>query len=252
MTETTYLVTGGSKGLGLEFALSKLQRGHDVLLPMRSESASGWNKEYGAEYPKAHIIECDFAAFQFGENLNQYLSDAGLMPSRVLHAAGGGLGHKDPLLGVEEFRELVEANLLGPVSINRVVIPLMQEVGFGRIVHVGSTATTHAVGSVGYNASKAALGAYVRTLGKEFVRSNVSVSGVNPGAFEATNNSMARLKARNPEAHESFIKNRLPLGKMMRADDLFPLIDLLHSPSGLVFSGSMVAIDAGESFAYDF
>lgn len=251
MTETTYLVSGGSKGLGLEFALDKLQFGHDVVLPMRPESASAWEQEYGADFPKAHVIECDFEDPQFGESLGRFLAAAGLSPSRVLHAAGGGLGHRNPLLDVQQFRELVEANLLGPVSINRVVIPLMNEVGFGRIVHVGSTATTHAVGSVGYNASKAALGAYVRTLGKEFVKNNVSISGINPGAFEAKNNSMARLKARNPEAHETFVENRLPLGKMMQAGDLFPLLDLLHSPSGLVFSGSMVAIDAGESLAYD-
>lgn len=246
-----FLVTGGSRGLGLEFALDKLEKGHCVVLPMRPEAEEIWKHRFGARGYCALTFKADFGHPDFGRVLSEFLADSEKKVSRVLHAAGGGLGHKNPLLETWQFRELIEANLLGAVSVNRVVIPTMIEAGFGRIVHVGSTATTHAVGSVGYNASKAALGAYVRTLGREYVQQNVAVSGINPGAFEASNNSMARLRDTNPEAHAAFIANRLPLGKMMKTSDLCPLIDLLHGPTGLMMSGSMVAIDAGESLAYD-
>lgn len=70
----------------------------------------------------------------------QFLFAAGLNPSRVLKAPGCDLGHRKPVVGVKQFRELGEANFLGPVSINRAVTRLMSEGGFGPTVHIGSIA----------------------------------------------------------------------------------------------------------------
>ena len=246
-----FLVTGGSRGLGHEFAIDKLKKGFEVVLLFRSEAALRWSQEFGSDYSNCSIVTGNFSQPDYPDHLSNFLEERKLRITKVLHAAGGGLGHKDPLLSTSQFQELIEANLFGAIAVNRSVIPLMEQEGFGRIVHVGSTASTHAIGSVGYNTVKTALAAYVRSLGREFVKQDISICGINPGAFEGRGNSMVRLKEAKPGAYKAFVEDRLPRGRMMSAQELFPLIDLLHSNSGLALSGSMVSIDAGESVAYD-
>ncbi len=143
------------------------------------------------------------------------------------------------------------ANLTGAMTLNQYIIPSMIERGSGSVIHVGSTAATHAVGSVGYNTVKAALSAYVRSLGRELAGSGVVICGINPGAFFTEDNAMGRLEQRNPAAFSEYISTRLPRGHMGSVSEVFSLIDFLGGPQGSMMSGSMVAIDAGEGLAYE-
>ena len=168
----------------------------------------------------------------------------------VIHCAGGGMGLRDPLLSPSDFHKLFMVNLGGAAWINKILIPGMKSRQWGRIVHVCSIASGEAVGSVGYNTVKAALGAYVRSLGREMAPYGVVVSGISPGAFQCPGNAMERLEANSPEAYQDFVKNRLPRGYMGKAEELLPIINLLTSKDGSMMGGSVVPIDAGEGRYY--
>jgi 3-oxoacyl-[acyl-carrier protein] reductase len=146
--------------------------------------------------------------------------------------------------------KLFMTNLGGAMEVNRRFIPRMQADGYGRVIHVCSIASGEAVGSVGYNTVKAALGAYVRSLGRELAPYGVVVSGIAPGGFQAPGNAMERLKERSPEAYEDFLKSRLPRGYMGKAEELLPLLKYLASPEASMMGGCLVPIDAGEARYY--
>ena len=167
----------------------------------------------------------------------------------VLHCAGGGLGLKGPFLTPGQMYELFMTNLGGAMEINRRFGPLMQAKGYGRIIHVASIASGQAVGSVGYNTVKTALAGYIRSLGREMAPYGVVVTGIAPGGFYAPQNAMERLKERNPEAYEDFVK-RLPRGFMGEANELIPLLRFLASPQSSMMGGCLVPIDAGEGYYY--
>jgi len=118
------------------------------------------------------------------------------------------------------------------------------------LVHVGSIASSEGVGSVGYNTVKAALAAYVRSLGRELNRFNVIATGILPGGFIAPENAMARLQEANPGAYGSFIEERLPRQIMGEAKELIPMLLLLCSKGASMMGGCLVPIDAGEGRAY--
>ena len=80
------------------------------------------------------------------------------------------------------------------LEINKIIVPQMIQRKCGNLVHVCSIASSEATGSVGYNTVKAALAAYVRTLGRELVDSGVVVTGILPGGFYAPGNSWERLE----------------------------------------------------------
>jgi len=130
------------------------------------------------------------------------------------------------------------------------VAPEMKERRSGNLVHVGSIASSEGVGSVGYNTVKAALAAYVRSLGRELNRFNVIATGILPGGFISPGNAMARLQEANPEAYGSFIDDRLPRQIMGDAEELIPMLLLLCSEGASMMGGCLVPIDAGEGRAY--
>ena len=115
---------------------------------------------------------------------------------------------------------------------------------------MGSIASAEGVGSVGYNTIKAALAAYVRSIGKELAPHGVIATGIMPGGFISPGNAMSRLKEGNLNAYEEFIKQRLPRGKMGLAEELLPLINFLCSSKAGMMSGCMVPIDGAEGKAY--
>lgn len=168
----------------------------------------------------------------------------------VLHVAGGGLGLREPLITAPDLQLLFQLNVAAAAEINRLLAPKMTAAGRGNLVHVGSIASQEAVASVGYNTVKAALAAYVRSLGRQLAASGVIVTGILPGAFHAPQNAMDRLKANKLEIYQDFIKERLPRGKMGEAEELLPLIMFLCTAAAGMMSGCMVPIDAGEGISY--
>ena len=217
------LITGANRGLGLVACESFAKDGWEVFPFTRKEldflKLDGWN----AVLPQVDV---------------------------VLHCAGGGLGLRGPYLTAQAMYELFMLNLGGALEINRIAVPWMQTAGYGRVIHVCSIASGEAVGSVGYNTIKAALGAYVRSLGRELAPYGVVVTGISPGAFQTPDNAMARLQTTNAGAYEDFLRNRLPRGYMGKAEELIPLLKYLASPEASMMGGCVVPIDAGEGHYY--
>lgn len=251
MENRRILITGASKGLGAVAALALAERGARVVLLARSQDKLEHVRQSCKE-PKRHLsIPVDLlnikeiqAVFQ---KAKEFLGGIDV----VLHAAGGGLGLKDECLMHEDFLKLFTLNLGAAAEINRLVVPEMKERRAGNLVHVGSIASSEGVGSVGYNTVKAALAAYVRSLGRELNRFNVVVTGILPGGFISPGNAMARLHETDPKAYQRFIEDRLPRKVMGDARELIPMLALLCSEDASMMGGCLVPIDAGEGRAYN-
>jgi len=251
LQEKRVLVTGASKGLGAVVApaladggarLALMARTHDRLEAVRC----------ACPFPEKHLsLALDL--------LNMDDLRRGVVRAQdflggidvVLHAAGGGLGFRDPLLSWSEFLQLFTLNLGAAVEINRLVVPEMKTRHSGNLVHVGSIASSEGVGSVGYNTAKAGLAAYVRTLGRELATFGIVATGILPGGFTGPGNAMERLEANNPAAYRQFVEERLPRKVMGQAKELIPMLLMLCSEEASMMGGCMVPIDAGEGRSYN-
>lgn len=241
-----YLISGVSKGLGHDLASYLLCQGYKV--SVLSRELGTYSSFFPEKVPNFYFDFdrlSDFAEDRFLEWIRQ----VGL-PNTVVHCAGGGYGLRSPTLKSSEMSKLFDGNLLGAVAINASIIPLFQKARSGTVIHVGSTAATQSIGSVGYNTVKAGLNAYVRSLGNSVVADNVLVCGINPGAFDATNNAMHRLKNTNSEAYLEFLEKKLPRNRLSSAQEIIDVLVFLGDSKNLALAGSMVAVDGGESVAY--
>lgn len=244
------LITGASQGLGAVCALHFAALGAKLVLMARQQEKLEQVRSQCPNSSQHHNIAIDLTDFkelpQAIAAAQQFLGEIEV----VLHVAGGGLGLRDPLLSADDFEKLMGLNFKQVLEINRLVVPRMKERRRGNLVHVCSIAAMEATGSVGYNTAKAALAAYVRTLGRELAPDGIIATGILPGGFLAPENSWVRFQRRDPEGVQKFITERLPRGKLGRAEELLPLLSFLCSEQASMMGGCLVPIDAGEGKAY--
>lgn len=244
------MITGASRGLGSIVAQAFSAMGAELVLLARSKELLEAVVK-SCQQPDKHVAITvdlmDMAALEVA--VTKALFSFGQIDT-VLHCAGGGLGLREPLLPAEGLLRLISLNVVAPAEINRLLLPAMQKRGYGNLVHVGSIAGSEAVASVGYNTAKAALAAYVRSLGNLMAASGIVVTGILPGGFKAPGNSWERLEADKPEVVEQFVRDRLPRGFLAQAEELVPLLAFLCSDAASMMGGCMVPIDAGEGKAY--
>lgn len=245
------LITGASKGLGAVAARALAKEGATLVLIARS-AAELEKVKNGCQDSNKHLgLALDLSnKDDLGKGINkakQFLSEVDV----VLHAVGGGLGKHNPQLSWEELQELFTLNVSVAAEINRLIVPEMKKRGRGNLVHIGSLCSDEAVGSVGYNTVKAALAAYVRSLGREIAGSGLVATGILPGGFYAPGNAWERLEANKPEIVKNIINERLPRKRLGQAEELIPMILLLCSESASMMSGCLVPMDAGEGRTYE-
>ncbi len=241
------LITGGSTGLGYGLAKSYLAMGSNVYI-IGFKNISNVNKLNKEFKSKLYFKLVDLTLVKNIERLCTDIRKKFKRIDIIIHCLGGGLGYIDPLIKFEEFKELYLLNIGIGAEINRNLVPLMHK--GGNILHVGSTASVQAIGSVGYNTVKSGLRAYVKTLSAKLIKKNIIVNSILPGAFIAPGNSFDKMKKNDLEYFKNFEKNKIRLNKISTLRDLVPIIIFMTSKKSKMLAGSNVLADACETNAY--
>lgn len=244
------LITGASRGLGAVCARALAEQGARLVLMARSRDKLEAVRAACA-FPERHRV-CPVDLMDMGALAESVAAAENFLGTFdvVLHVAGGGLGLRESLIKAEDLLKLFTLNVIAVAELNRLIAPGMMRRRKGNLVHVASIAASEATASVGYNAVKAALAAYVRSLGNALAACNVICTGILPGGFHAPGNSWVRLQATKPEVVKKFIRERLPRQRLANATELIPLLLFLCSDAASMMSGCLVPIDAGEGKAY--
>lgn len=248
LKEKKILITGGSKGLGKSAALSFSEDGATIMICGRDENSL--EKVQNSLTGDGHSIYAgDMITNQGIEGLLKAVNNFGDLDI-ILHCMGGGLGKSASLISGDDLDLIYQVNLRSAVRINHSLIPKMQNRKTGNVIHVISSAATQAIASVGYNTIKAALAAYVRSLGNSLANSGVIVTGIMPGRFNSPGGSWERLRDKNPDLVKD-IENEQPKGRFGESKEIIPLLKLLASRKAKMMIGSCVPIDGGESLSYE-
>jgi NADP-dependent 3-hydroxy acid dehydrogenase YdfG len=212
------IVTGASSGIGEATALELARQGASVALVARRHDRlvdlAGQIEEEGG---KALPIEAD-------------VSDHGKVESLVTQTAGqfGGLhilvnNAGVMLLGpvegadVEEWRRMIDVNLLGLLYCTREALPVIRDSGGGHIVNVSSVAGRQAnLGSAVYNLTKWGVTGFSEALRQEAMHSGIRVTCVEPGMVETE----LQGHNKNPAVTDAIDKMRDEIGDVLAAEDV--------------------------------
>jgi NAD(P)-dependent dehydrogenase (short-subunit alcohol dehydrogenase family) len=244
----TALVTGGSRGLGLQMAHALGEAGARIMLSSRkAEDLEQATAELQAAGIDARWVAADCAKDAEIERLAsetlQRMGDVDILVNNA-GATWGAPAEDHP---IEAWDKVMNLNvrgyfLLSQIIAKRSMIPRKQ----GRIINVASIAGLNGnpaiMTTIAYNTSKGAVINFTRTLGAEWGKYNINVNAICPGFFPSkmTAGILKMAGEENLAAHA-------PLRRIGDDEDLKGLCLLFASDAGKHITGQWMAVDGGVS-----
>ncbi len=211
-------ITGASSGIGEATALALAAEGakvgliarrHDRLVELSNRIEAGGGEALAidadiSDHGKVEAIAGQIKG-QFG-GLHILVNNAGLM---LLGPVDGA--------DVEEWRRMIDINLLGLLYCTREAMPVIRESGGGHIVNVSSVAgRTANLGSAVYNMTKWGVTGFSEALRQEALHSNIRVTCIEPGFVDTE----LQGHNQNPVVVEGIEKYRDQIGEVLSAEDV--------------------------------
>jgi NAD(P)-dependent dehydrogenase (short-subunit alcohol dehydrogenase family) len=236
----TIIVTGASSGLGESFARSLSAAGADlVLAARRAERIERLAAELGAL-----AVACDVTdAADREQLLAAALERSGRIDGLVNNA---GINHVAPALKlpVDDFRRVLEVDLVAPFALAQAAAVAMRAGDGGSIVNVSSVQALRSfrhIPDAAYVAAKAGLSALTRELAMQWARYGIRVNALAPGGFVTEMTGSAFIEGPILETMEASV----PLGRPGADGELAGALLLLLADAGSYITGQTVVVDGG-------
>lgn len=194
--DSVVMITGASSGIGAATARAASAAGARVVLAARREDRV---QMLAAELGGAIAVRCDVTDQAQVASLVQTALDSFGRIDVLVNNAGQGLQARAEQLALDDFRAVLELNLVAPLALMQAVLPTMRRQGSGSIVNVSSGTTFADVpGTGGYVASKIALERLSAIVRNELEGTGVSVSTVIP--FATSTEFLSSIRAGRADA----------------------------------------------------
>lgn len=260
------LITGGTRGLGLQYAYFLAKKGYNIGISDISNTACKVYGEaksvdeildnlrgYGVDawYESADLInphESDGLVKNFVEHFGEIhgvvANAGGDVSGKDTNAAGGKPKNNSFFISYEESNNVFARNYNTCLNTLRSVIPYMIEQNFGKVITVSSiNAALGVKRETTYSIAKAAVLQLTRSLATEVRKNSINVNCIMPGPVRS-GRFMATLKGRNPHDLKNLeTKNRLE--RVADPDDVAAVVDFLMSPASDFISGEVIKVDGG-------
>ncbi|MCX7836050.1 MAG: 3-oxoacyl-ACP reductase FabG [bacterium] len=233
------LISGGSKGLGLEIVKRLLQAGYRVVTFSRKSTSEV--ETLSQTYPQSFwFFEGDMSQVEALEpQIKRIEKDLG--PIEILiNNAGIARDGVLPIQSVEDIETVIHVNLVGVLKLTRLVSRLMIVRKRGCIINISSIVGLRGYrGLAAYSASKAGLDGMTRALAREFGEKNIRVNSIAPGYL------ITEMTGTMDEEHKQQIIRRTPLGRLGTPQDVAGAVLFLISPDAAFITGHTLVIDGG-------
>ncbi len=236
------LITGATRGIGKQIALTLSKEGYNIVLNYRTENDE--LKELVNQI-ESNNVECltvkgDVSIFDDCKNFTQKAIEKFGKIDVLVNNAGIT---RDTLLArmtEEDFTKVIDVNLVGTFNVTKNVISYMMKARSGRIINISSVVGVSGnAGQTNYSASKAGIIGFTKSLAKEVSSRNILVNAVAPGFIESdmTNGLKDEIK-------EEISKN-IPLKRIGKPEDIANVVKFLVSEESSYITGQVINVDGG-------
>ena len=235
------VITGGATGLGYAIAQRLIASGGTVTLWDRDEAgAQRAATELGAG---TTVVAVDVAQHASVQAAVQATSRHAARIDALVNSAGiTGPNTKVWEYPVDAWREVMEVNVNGLFHCCREVAPLMRAQGWGRIVNIASVAGKDGnPNASAYSASKAAVIALTKSLGKELADTGVRVNCVTPAAVKTA------IFDQMSAEHIAFMLSKIPMGRFGTPQEVAAMVAWLCTEDCSFSTGAVFDLSGGRS-----
>jgi len=250
LRDKVVLITGSSRGIGLATARSFAAEGCRLMLSARSaDGLAATEAALRAGGATVAGAVADVTSPEDAERLVQAAVAAyGGIDVLINNVGGGGGGRRIADSTDDEWRDVLERNLVQTVRMMRLALPHMRGRAGAAVVNVSSISgwTPQLVGSGQYGAAKAALIFEAERWALEFVPHGIRVNTVSPGSILVEGNGWDRYRTTNPANYQDYVRGGFPMGRLGTAEEVADVIVFLASRRAHWVNGRHVPVDGLE------
>lgn len=239
------IVTGAGQGIGRVFAKSLAAHGAKIVVAeVNEQKGRSVADEIVASKGEAIFVRTDVGDYASVENMasvaQQHYGNVHILVNNAAIFSSLAMQSLDKI-PIEEWNRVIHVNVTGTYYCARALHPVMKKNGWGRIINMGSRAVSLGRANyLHYLTSKAATGAMVHAMAREFGEFGITVNSILPGA---TFTEVARTTV-SPEQKVQIIAQQC-VKRPETPEDLAGTLLFLCSPLSDFVTGQQITVDGG-------
>lgn len=236
------LITGASRGIGKQIAITLAKEGYSIVINYRTnnESIDNLKKEIEGFDTECLAVQGDISSYEDCERISKTIMEHFGKIDVLVNNAGIT---KDMLLirmKQEDFKQVIDVNLVGTFNITKNIAQHMIKARSGRIINIASVVGISGnAGQANYAASKAGIIGFTKSLAKELAGRNILVNAIAPGFIKTDMTNVLK-----DEVKEGIL-NTIPLKREGTPEDVANVVKFLASDDSSYITGQVINVDGG-------
>lgn len=237
----TAIITGGVQGIGKATVVKFVNEGADVIVwDVNEEAGKAFETELTSQNFKCKFMKVNVADYKEVEkSVAEIISNYGHIDILINNAGilrDGTLVKMTP----EQWQQVIDVNLTGVFNCTHAVSAHMIEKQYGKIINASSVVGLYGnFGQTNYVAAKSGIIGMTKVWARELGRKGINVNAIAPG-FIAT-----EMVASMPEKVINAMKDKTPLGRLGKPEDIANAYCFLASDEASYINGTTLSVDGG-------
>lgn len=239
ITDHLIIVTGAASGIGRQVALHLASLGAIVAACDKHVSAL---KEIASE--KIFDFEIDFTSEASINGCIKEIEEKLGFPKALVNCVGilGKNGQKVVDVDLADFDLVYSINLRGALIVTKAVIGGMESRSYGRILHLASISGKEGNPLlVAYSSTKAGLIGMVKSVGKEYAETGVTINALAPALIQSP------MTDTFSESQITYLKSKIPMGRLGSTEEVADLVAWIISPACSFTTGFAFDLSGGRA-----
>jgi gluconate 5-dehydrogenase len=244
LTGKTALVTGGTHGIGLAIGIVLAKAGAKVCVnDIQDEKIEACKESYANESLDVYTLKFNVTSEdEVNRGISQIEENIGQVDILVNNA---GIIKRIPIteMTVDDYREVIEVDLVAPLIVSKRVVTGMIRKRAGKIINMCSMLSVYGRNTVSaYASAKGGLKLLTQSMTCEWAKFNIQVNGIGPGYIATAQTAAIR---ENGHPFNDLVMTRTPAGRWGEPQDVAYAALFLASPASNFVNGHILYVDGG-------
>ena len=242
LTDKIAVVTGASRGIGREIAVTLASKGAVVIVNYNGSTAKAEEvvKEIQAAGGRAEAVQCNVSDFSEAARLMEYVVKQYGRVDILVNNAGITRDNLLMKMSEEDFDAVLNTNLKGAVNCIKHISRQMLKQRSGRIINISSVSGVMGnAGQVNYSASKAGIIGITKSVAREMASRGITSNAVAPGFIDTD------MTAVLPDAVKAAATEQIPMKRFGSTRDIDSMVAFLASDEAGYITGQVICVDGG-------